>query len=337
MTFHRTAPRQTAITLILSMAFSLVAFINTGWAGPKSQLLDEHWLAHDPASTITIEHDAWQTFLDLYLEVADPFDHTLEVELARSRENRRIFATYEIHDQYEVRGKHQGRRENLSRIDYHHVRPRDRQMLRDYLTRMQAVEVSRLNRPEQRAYWLNLHNALVVSIILDNYPVASVLDIDLSDEPIRRGPWPAKLISVEDRALSLDNIAHNILRPIWQDERTIYGLTCGALGCPEPSPTAFRADNIDQLLDQAAARFINHPRGAAIRAMDNRRGSLEGDGRLFTSSLYVWFAEDFGEHGSDRDVIAHLRRYADERVKPMLDRAGEIDSHDFNWHINHVE
>ena len=328
---------RTALIWTISIAFMTVGLIGHALAGPKSQLLDEHWLAHNPASDVIIEHDAWQTFLDLYLEVADPFDYSLQVDLAKSRRNDRIFANYEIHDQYEVLGKHQGRQENLSRIDYARVRPRDRQMLRDYLTRMQAVPVSTLNKAEQRAYWLNLHNALVVSIILDHYPVASVLDIDLSDEPIRRGPWPAKLIVVEDRPLSLDNIAHNILRPIWRDERTIYGLTCGALGCPEPSPTAFRGDNVEDLLDQAAARFINHPRGAAIREMDNRRDSLEGDGRLFSSSIYIWFAEDFGQKGSDQDIIAHLRRYADDRLGPMLDRASEIDAHDFNWKINRVE
>ena len=322
----------------LALAGSLyLTGVGIALAGPKSQLLDEHWLAYEPDSKITINHDAWQTFLDLYLEVADPFDHSLQVDPARSRANDRIFANYEIHDQFEVHGKHQGRRENLSRLDYASVRPTDRQMLRDYLTRLQSVTVSDLNRDEQRAYWLNLHNALVVSIILDHYPVASVLDIDLSDEPIRRGPWPAKLISVEDRPLSLDNIAHNILRPIWDDERTIYGLSCGALGCPEIAPTAFRGDNVDDLLDQAASRFINHPRGAAIREMNKQRDALEGDGRLFASSIYVWFAEDFGEHGSDQEIIAHMRRYADEHLEPMLRKASEIDAHDFNWKINRAE
>lgn len=330
------SPTRAFATAILGVTLTL-ASAGFALAGPKSQLLDEHWLAHEPESRLTINHDAWQTFLDLYLEVAEPFDHSLQVDAARSRANDRNFATFEIHDQFEVHGKHQGRRENLSRIDYASVRPRDRQLLREYLTRMQSVTVSDLNRREQRAYWLNLHNALVVSIILDHYPVSSVLDIDLSDEPIRRGPWPAKLISVEDRPLSLDNIAHNILRPIWQDERTIYGLSCGALGCPEVVPTAFTGSNVDELLDQAAARFINHPRGAAIREMNKQRDALEGDGRLFASSIYIWFAEDFGEDGSDKEIIAHLRRYADERLSPMLRRAGEIDSHEFNWKINRAE
>ena len=61
-------------------------------AGQKSMLLDEHWLASDPDSKVTIEHDDWQAFLDTYLEVAPPYDPSLEVTYANERSNRRIFA-----------------------------------------------------------------------------------------------------------------------------------------------------------------------------------------------------------------------------------------------------
>ncbi len=306
-------------------------------AGQKSMLLDEHWLASDPDSKVTIEHDDWQAFLDTYLEVAPPYDPSLEVTYANERSNRRIFANYEIHDQREVVGKHQGRKENLSRFDYGAVRAEDRVRLNNYLTRMQAVELSKLNRDEQEAFWINLYNALVTKIVLDNYPIDSILDVDLSDDPLRRGPWTARLVTVEGRELSLDNIAHNILRPIWKDERLIYALSCGALGCPEPIPTVFAADTTDLLLEQAATRFVNHPRGASIREINKRRDSINGDGRLYVSSLYTWYREDFGGKRADINIISHLRDYADDHLLPMLERAGEIDDEGFDWGLNDIE
>ncbi|MEM6901699.1 MAG: DUF547 domain-containing protein [Pseudomonadota bacterium] len=331
--------RYAAMLVLMALMISGIALspIMSADAGQKAKLIDEHWLAHEPASKVTIEHADWQAMLDIYLEVADPFDPTLEVIRSNERRNNRHFATYEVHDQFEVVGKHHGRREHLSRFDYGAVRPSDRQRLNDYLTRMQAVTVTDLNRDEQRAYWLNLYNALIMKIVIDNYPIASILDVDISDDPVRRGPWTARLVTVEGRALSLDNIAHGILRPIWQDPRLIYGLSCAALGCPEPIPMAFRGDNVDTLLDEAASRFINHTRGAAIREIGKRRDSLEGDRRLHVSSLYDWYAEDFGRKSGDQAVIRHLRQYAIKPLEPMLTGASEIDSTTFNWKLNDIE
>jgi hypothetical protein len=304
-------------------------------AGPKSEIRDEFWLASEPDSKIKIDHRDWQAILDIYLEVADPFDWSLQIDEAGSRANNRHFATFEIHDQYEVHGKHHGRAENVNRFDYGAMRPEDKQRLEDYLVKLQAIPVSELNRDEQRAFWVNLYNALVVKVILDHYPVDSILDIDLSDDPVRRGPWTARLVTVEGRELSLDNIESNILRPIWHDPRLLYVLSCGAVGCPELGATAMNGDNGEELLEKAAKRFINHPRGAAIREINKRRDSLEGDGRLYVSSLYVWFSEDFGE--SDRGVIHHIEQYADERLADMLIRASEIDSDGFEWELNDIE
>jgi hypothetical protein len=52
---------------------------------------------------------------------------------------------------------------------------------------LQTVPISTYNRQEQQAYWVNLYNALTVSVFLARYPVASIRDMHLS-ELFRDGP-----------------------------------------------------------------------------------------------------------------------------------------------------
>jgi hypothetical protein len=60
---------------------------------------------------------------------------------------------------------------------------------------------------------------------------------------------------------------------------------------------AYTAANLEPLLDQGAQDYVNHPRGARMK-----------DGRLYVSSIYVWFKEDFG--GNTAGIVQHIQRYA---------------------------
>ena len=131
---------------------------------------------------------------------------------------------------------------------------------------------------------------------------------------------PASAVSVEGEALSLDDIEHRILRPIWKDPRLHYVLNCAALGCPNLQPRAFTAGNAQALLSRGARRYVNDPRGVAF----------DGD-RLIVSSLYDWYAADFG--GTDTAIISHLKRYAGPVLLAKLEAARCIDD-DYDWALN---
>ena len=69
-------------------------------------------------------------------------------------------------------------------------------------------------------------------MVLEHYPVKSIRDIDISPGFFASGPWGAKLATVEGEKISLDEIEHRILRPIWKDPRIHYAVNCASLGCP---------------------------------------------------------------------------------------------------------
>ncbi len=240
------------------------------------------WLTYDPAATALIDHGEWDRFLKTYVR--------------------------------------QGK-DGIARLAYGEVTPAHRAALAAYIDRLADIAISRFARDEQLAYWINLYNALTIRTVLEHYPVQSIRDIRISPGLFALGPWGSKLVAVEGEGLSLDDIEHRILRPIWRDPRIHYGVNCAALGCPDLAQEAYRADNIERLLEAGARAYVNHSRGVRVES-----------GRLRVSSIYVWFGQDFSD--SESGVIAHLRRYAAPALAAALGDAARIDGHDYDWALN---
>ena len=192
-------------------------------------------------------------------------------------------------------------------------------ILDDYIEFLENLTISSHNRDEQLAYWINLYNAVTVDQILSSYPLKSIRD--LSSGFFKPGPWATKLLTIEGQEVSLDDIEHRILRPIWKDPRLHYAVNCASLGCPDLARRAFTAENASQLMDENAIAFINHPRGVKIN----------GD-RLQISSIYDWFSEDFGNN--DQEIIDHLRGFANPSLSEKLGKFTTFSTQRYDWSLN---
>jgi hypothetical protein len=212
-------------------------------------------------------------------------------------------------------------KDGVNRVTYGAVTAADRRKLDAYLERLQGVKITKFARTEQRAYWINLYNATTVKVILDHYPVESIMKISISPGIFSKGPWGKKLLKVDGEDVSLDDIEHRILRPIWNDPRTHYSVNCASLGCPNLQPRAYTSGNLEELLDAGAKEYVNHPRGATVK-----------NGRLTVSSIYVWFQPDFGD--GDEGVIAHLKKYAEPKLAKQLAGISRISGDDYDWTLN---
>ena len=208
----------------------------------------------------------------------------------------------------------------IHRVAYERVSPADRAVLDAYLERLAAVPVRKLARPEQLAFWVNLYNARTVALVLDHYPVDSIRDIKF--QLFALGPWSEPLLEVQGRKLSLNDIEHGIIRPLWRDPRIHYVLNCAAVGCPDLRKTAYRGAGIEAAMEDAARDYVNDQRGVRF---DDR-------GRLTISKIYLWYEEDFG--GSLEAVLAHLQRYADPTLAARLQQRGRIDHYAYDWSLN---
>lgn len=265
--------------------FFIFLLASAALAAPKAELWPR-WEKHDRSNGLAIDHRPWDDFLKKYLVSPHP--------------------------------------SGINRLRYQSVSAEDRGLLKRYLTSLQELPISTYNRAEQRAYWINLYNAATVDLILWRYPVASIRDINISPGLFARGPWGAKLLAIEGEKLSLDDIEHRILRPIWQDNRVHYAVNCASLGCPNLQPTAYTVENTEALLEKGAREFINHPRGVTIK-----------NGKLQVSSIYVWFQEDFG--GDAEGLMEHWQNYAEPKLVDALSNYSGGLAHDYDWRLNGIE
>jgi hypothetical protein len=208
--------------------------------------------------------------------------------------------------------------DGINRVAYGRVDAAGRSLLDAYIAMLEASPVSHLSRPEQLAYWINLYNAVTTRVVLQHYPVRSIRNID--GGLFGTGPWDVKLVTVEGERLSLDDIEHGILRPIWHDPRIHYALNCASISCPKLQPMAFTAGHAERLLDEAARDYVNDPRGVRIVG-----------GRLIVSSIYAWYREDFGP--GETAVLDHLRHYAKPQLAAELAPFRKPDDDSYDWSL----
>ncbi len=196
--------------------------------------------------------------------------------------------------------------------------------LNAYVASLERDLPSRMTRDEKLAHWINLYNAVTLQIILENYPVRSIRDIRSQTLDPRGliGPWRTQRVTIEGRRLTLDQIENSILRPEFNEPRIHYAINCASIGCPNLAARAWRAETMEADLTAAARTYINHPRGV----------SIDSEGRVRVSTIYRWFAADFG--GNAAGVLAHLRRYALPDLQARLARATTISNYDYDWALN---
>ncbi len=239
------------------------------------------WQAHDPADQRTIDHSAWDGFLKKYTSLAQ---------------------------------------DGVVRVDYAGVTTDDINLLQQYIDSLTSTQITGFSRDQQFAYWVNLYNALTLATVLEHYPVESIRDIDLSTGFLADGPWAKKLVEIEDEPVSLDDIEHRILRPIWQDPRIHYAVNCASIGCPNLAQEAFTADNLERLLNAGAVAYVNHPRGISV-----------DEALLTISSIYNWFADDFDRDGG---ILSHIRLYAEPALQQSLENAPTHRRFRYDWNLN---
>lgn len=212
-------------------------------------------------------------------------------------------------------------RDGVNRIAYASVTAEEREKLRGYISAISKLPISEYRRAEQQAFWVNLYNALTVQLVLEHFPVESITDIPHG--LFAFGPWDKPLTEVEGLPLTLGDIEHRILRPIWGDPRIHYVVNCASIGCPNLPSTPLSAANMEARLDAAAREYINHPRGARVE-----------NGKLVASKLYNWFSQDFGGGGSPEDVLAHLKRFAEPALARALEPLRKIHTFQYDWKLN---
>jgi hypothetical protein len=184
----------------------------------------------------------------------------------------------------------------------------NRKALRDYIDSLGVqLPTDEWTKHDKLTYWMNAYNAMTVDLILHNYPLESIKDIDK--------PWDQRLWKLGDKWYNLDEIEHQILRKM-DDPRIHFGINCASFSCPPLLNEAFTSEKVDSQLDTLSKNFIN----------DTSRNVISKN-EVTISKIFNWFGKDFKTDGS---LIDFLNKYSTN----LIDANAKVRYKDYDWNLN---
>ncbi len=187
----------------------------------------------------------------------------------------------------------------------------DREKLNKYLEMLSKQKPDdSWSAQELLAYYINLYNAYTVDLILQNYPVKSIKDIN--------GAWTSEFINIGNTKISLGGIENSLLRKM-NEPRIHFAINCASVSCPKLFNEAFTAPKIEQQLETVTREFVN----------SDKNEISENSARL--SSIFDWYKGDFTENGVS--LINYVNRYS----KVKIAKDAKISYLEYNWNLNEAK
>jgi len=217
-------------------------------------------------------------------------------------------------------------RYDAGRVDYAGLK-KDADALDAYLQKLAGADLSSLDRPELEALLIDAYNAFTLHLILEHYPhLASIRDLD--------DPWGTRRYDLGGTKVSLDDVEHGLLRPIFRDPRIHFAVNCASIGCPKLAPHAYVGGKVGEQLDAAARSTLSDPRYAR----------LTDDGTLQLTRVMSWYGDDFTnpKFSPRADTIpGFVAKFTDDpHIKARVDgHPGEVpvEFMSYDWRLNDVQ
>lgn len=182
---------------------------------------------------------------------------------------------------------------------------------------------------EKLAFLFNAYNALTLQSIIDEEPIKS----SIRDIP---GVWKWRKFKLAGQEKTLDNIEHDMLRVDFDEPRLHVALVCAAMSCPPLLDEPYRAEKLDEQLEERVKNFIASPHGFRIDRAQKR---------VYLSSIFKWYGEDwkktYGVEGkftgndSERAVLNFISHYLNQSDRDYLAEGDyEIAYLDYDWSLN---
>jgi len=175
------------------------------------------------------------------------------------------------------------------------------------------------------AYWINAYNAFTLHAIIAEYPITSVWKT-------RDGQFFQRRRHLAGgRAVSLDDIEHEILRGKFAEPRIHFAINCGSNGCPALRPAAYEPGGLRDTLRVATEQFLANEWNCRVDHAARR---------IYVSRLFKMYAEDFaGTHGTTREYRAGVLRFVAQHTGLAFDSIAEYEVvyNTYDWGLNDAQ
>lgn len=160
----------------------------------------------------------------------------------------------------------------------------------DAMREVSKKEYASFSTDQKRAYWINLYNATVTHVVVENYPIKEPEGYTKypKGSPLTiKGAWHETTYRTPIGKVTLNRIENNILVELG-NPLTVFALCNGTKGAPALSKTPYVGEKLGAQLAEAARRFLRDPK--AVRIADNGR-TME-----FSKHLRVWGPQFIGQY-----------------------------------------
>lgn len=168
------------------------------------------------------------------------------------------------------------------------------------------------DRNERLAFYINAYNVYAIKMVIDNMPLDSIRDVGSIFTPV----WKKTVGNIAGQPVTLDQIEHAILRSMGEP-RIHFAIVCASLSCPNLRGEAYRAERLEQQLEEQTKAFLN----------DDSKGLVLAGRRVRLSQIFDWFEEDFDTVGG---VEAFVRRYRE--LPQQISWRANLP---YDWDLNH--
>ncbi|CAM1351814.1 DUF547 domain-containing protein [Tenacibaculum crassostreae] len=189
----------------------------------------------------------------------------------------------------------------------------DEEKLQTYLDELAATKPQKpWSAAKAKAFWANAYNAYTIKLVLDNYPLKSIMNIKKNG----KNAWEIPFAKVGGKTYTLNQIEHEILRKKYNDPKIHVAVNCASGSCPKLPNYAFTEDNYESKTTALMKKFVN----------DTSRNKIS-EKRLQLSKIFEWFQGDFTKEGS---LIDFLNQYSDVKIN----KKAKISYLEYDWSLN---
>ena len=254
-------------------------------------------------SRYTIDHTPWARFLN-----AAVFD------LGPSSRRRAPRGSGGVHTGTRISTASRSRvRFEGNRVMFHLFKEETLEFVSAYREEMSGVmdnyNYAEFGRDEQLAFWLNLHNAILIHEIAKVHPISRPTNFRLRSHN-NANLFDAKLVRVAGEPLSLNDIRHKIVFANWSEPQVIYGFWDGTIGGADIMKNAFTGATVWTLLRSNANHYVN-----SLRAIEAYPGSF---GRIDFRVSKIFFEAKRMFPDWPTDLYTHMDSHAGNAVGRLL-------------------
>jgi len=220
----------------------------------------------------------------------------------------------------------------------------------DALAKVDAGQYEAFTKDEKIVFWINAYNARMLYVIIENYPVQSSALARLWYPPnslrliepasvVGTAKWDKYKFTLMNEEFTLSEIEKRFFLKEFNDPRIIFALNFASVGGPQFRNEPYKADKLNEQLDEQIKKYLATPAGFKI---DEKDQSVHLNGLLQDTWYGSYFTAVYGtdkkfkiQEANVRAVLNFVSKYVEPAKVNFLEKGiYSVMFMPYDWRLN---